>query len=232
MIARLWHGVVPISKSDEYLSLMRRIALPEYLATQGNRGAWCLQRAEGDAKHFRMLTFWDDIEAVKRFAGDDLSVAKYYGFDSEYLIEMEPHVFHYEVFPDSLPSPSPATGGSDVRGVDTIARVWRGVVPIEKAEAYFRYLADFGFRDYQTYAGNRGIHLLRRREHGPDAFSPPVVLGVPAGYRCLRGRRHLQSSIELIPEPYASMVYVAIYTGLRVSELAGLRWNDIGASSP
>jgi hypothetical protein len=86
MIARLWHGVVPISKSDEYLSLMRRIALPEYLATQGNRGAWCLHRAEGDAKHFRMLTFWDDIEAVERFAGNDLSVAKYYGFDSEYLI--------------------------------------------------------------------------------------------------------------------------------------------------
>ena len=37
--------------------------------------------------------------------------------------------------------------------------------------------------------------------------------------------------VELIPEPYASMVHVAIYTGLRVSELAGLRWNDIGASS-
>ena len=29
----------------------------------------------------------------------------------------------------------------------------------------------------------------------------------------------------------SSMVYVAIYTGLRVSELAGLRWNDIGANS-
>ena len=27
------------------------------------------------------------------------------------------------------------------------------------------------------------------------------------------------------------MVYVAICMGLRVSELAGLRWNDIGASS-
>jgi hypothetical protein len=37
--------------------------------------------------------------------------------------------------------------------------------------------------------------------------------------------------VGMIPEPYASMVYVAIYTGLRVSELAGLRWNDIGASS-
>jgi len=37
--------------------------------------------------------------------------------------------------------------------------------------------------------------------------------------------------IGLISEPYATMVYVAIYTGLRVSELAGLRWDDIGANS-
>jgi integrase len=37
--------------------------------------------------------------------------------------------------------------------------------------------------------------------------------------------------VELIPEPYASMVFVAIYTGLRVSELAVLRRNDISASS-
>ena len=57
-----------------------------------------------------------------------------------------------------------------MRGGNTIARVWRGVVPIEKAEAYFRYLTDFGFRDYQTYAGNRGIHLLRRTEEARMHF--------------------------------------------------------------
>src|SRR5262249_7111722 len=33
--------------------------------------------------------------------------------------------------------------------------------------------------------------------------------------------------IELIPEPYSTMVFVAVYTGLRVSELVGLRWGDI-----
>jgi integrase len=43
--------------------------------------------------------------------------------------------------------------------------------------------------------------------------------------------RQFDQLVELIPEPYASMVYVAIYTGLRVSELAGLRWNDIGTNS-
>ena len=34
--------------------------------------------------------------------------------------------------------------------------------------------------------------------------------------------------LNLIREPYASMSYVAVYTGLRVSELIGLKWGDIG----
>ncbi len=33
--------------------------------------------------------------------------------------------------------------------------------------------------------------------------------------------------IERIAEPYATMVFVAVYTGLRVSELIALRWSDI-----
>lgn len=37
--------------------------------------------------------------------------------------------------------------------------------------------------------------------------------------------------IELISEPYATMVFVAIYTGLRVSEVIGLKWRDVHADS-
>jgi len=33
--------------------------------------------------------------------------------------------------------------------------------------------------------------------------------------------------LALIPEPYATMVYVAVYTGLRPSELIGLKWRNI-----
>jgi integrase len=39
------------------------------------------------------------------------------------------------------------------------------------------------------------------------------------------------SLMELIPEPYASMVFVAIYTGLRVSEVIGLKWRNVHADS-
>jgi hypothetical protein len=97
MIARQWHGRVPAEKASAYLALMRNVALPEYRATPGNRGAWCLMRADGDVVHFDMLTFWDDFAAIRRFAGDQPEVAKYYDFDAEYLLEKEPHVVHYEM---------------------------------------------------------------------------------------------------------------------------------------
>lgn len=33
--------------------------------------------------------------------------------------------------------------------------------------------------------------------------------------------------LELIPEPYSTMVFVAVYSGLRASELIGLRWKNV-----
>jgi integrase len=43
--------------------------------------------------------------------------------------------------------------------------------------------------------------------------------------------RQFEELAVLIPEPYRTLVFVAIYTGLRISELAGLRWNDVHDSS-
>jgi integrase len=40
-----------------------------------------------------------------------------------------------------------------------------------------------------------------------------------------------EALLALIREPYATMVYVAVYTGLRVSELIGLRWRNVHRDS-
>jgi integrase len=37
--------------------------------------------------------------------------------------------------------------------------------------------------------------------------------------------------VEMIAEPYATMLYTAVFTGLRVSELIGLKWCDIHESA-
>ena len=98
MIARMWHGRVPISKSDEYLKRMRTIAIPDYKSTPGNRGAFALRQTEGDVARFVMLTFWESREAIARFAGNNIEAAKYYDFDRDFLLELEPSVKHYEIY--------------------------------------------------------------------------------------------------------------------------------------
>jgi hypothetical protein len=76
---------------------MRDIALPDYRSTGGNLGAWCLHRAEAESVHVEMFTLWEDEAAIRRFAGDDMAAAKYYDFDSDFLLEMEPEVVHFDV---------------------------------------------------------------------------------------------------------------------------------------
>ncbi|KGB54125.1 hypothetical protein FG91_02374 [Sphingopyxis sp. LC81] len=97
MIARRWHGIVPKDKADAYLKLMLDVAIPDYRSVAGNRGAWCLRRAEGDVVHFEMLTFWDNLDVIEGFAGTPVDAAKYYDFDDDFLIEKEAHVLHFEV---------------------------------------------------------------------------------------------------------------------------------------
>jgi heme-degrading monooxygenase HmoA len=98
MIARAWHGVTPAAKADEYLDLMLSVAVPDYKAIPGNRGVTVLRRIEGDVAHFLLLTLWDSTDAIRQFAGDEIERAKYYDFDPDYLLELEPTATHYEVF--------------------------------------------------------------------------------------------------------------------------------------
>jgi heme-degrading monooxygenase HmoA len=45
-----------------------------------------------------------------------------------------------------------------------IARVWRGITPRDKADAYLAYLEETGLKDYAATPGNRGVTVLRREQ--------------------------------------------------------------------
>lgn len=89
--------MVEAGKAGQFLEHLKRTGLPDYKATEGNRGVYVLRRVEGDRAHFLLLTFWDSIEAIKSFAGEDAERARYYPADEEYLLEKEPRATHYVV---------------------------------------------------------------------------------------------------------------------------------------
>jgi heme-degrading monooxygenase HmoA len=103
MIARTWHGRVPESKAEAYYEYLQRTGISDYHKTPGNRGVFVLRRTEGGVTHYRILTLWDSVEAIKRFAGPDYLAARYYPEDDAFRLEREPNVVHDEVLEARVP---------------------------------------------------------------------------------------------------------------------------------
>lgn len=97
MIVRMWHGRVPADRAAEYREFLNRRAVPDYRSVRGNISVHILERTEGAVTHFVTMTFWESLEAIRGFAGDDIEVAKYYPEDRAFLLEFEPNVVHYEL---------------------------------------------------------------------------------------------------------------------------------------
>ena len=104
MIARLWHGKVPLAKAAEYHTYLMATGLADYANTPGNCSVTLLKKEENDIVHYYTLTYWSGIDAIKAFAGDDIEKARYYPEDAEYLLELEPNVVHFEVLEQITPT--------------------------------------------------------------------------------------------------------------------------------
>lgn len=99
MIARIWHGRMPVDRAGAYLAFLKARAIPDYESVAGHRGVYLLHDVQADAAHFITLTFWDSREAIAAFAGEDINRAKYYPEDTDFLLEFDPTVRHYAVYP-------------------------------------------------------------------------------------------------------------------------------------
>ena len=97
MIVRMWHGRVETGKARAYREFLNRRAIPDYESVAGNISVHVLERTEGEVTHFVTMTFWESMEVIVGFAGDDPEIAKYYPEDKEFLLEFEPTVVHYDV---------------------------------------------------------------------------------------------------------------------------------------
>lgn len=96
MIARIWRGAVRREDADAYVRYVRETGIAGYTETPGNRGAHLLRRDVGDLTEIVTLSFWDSMDAIRGFAGDDPERAVFYPEDDRYLVERDESVAHYE----------------------------------------------------------------------------------------------------------------------------------------
>lgn len=98
MIARIWHGKTSAKKFDDYTKFLKKVAVPDYNKTDGFISLTFLKRLDNNEGHFTLITFWENLDVIKNFAGEDFEKAKYYPEDDNFLLEFEEKVLHYEVF--------------------------------------------------------------------------------------------------------------------------------------
>lgn len=96
MIARMWRGVTPAEKAEQYMDYLVKTGLKDYRATPGNHGVQVLQHTHENKTEFLLISFWESFDAIRAFAGNDIEKAVYYPEDEAFLLELEPNVKHFE----------------------------------------------------------------------------------------------------------------------------------------
>jgi len=97
MIARHWRGWTEVRNADAYESLLKTRVLPALKLVAGYCGGYVLRSDSPDEAEFVVVNFFESIESVRLFAGDDYSTAVFEPEARLLLSRIEPIARHYEV---------------------------------------------------------------------------------------------------------------------------------------
>ena len=77
MISRIWHGWTTPENADVYESLLKREIFQGIQGCEitGYQGIHLLRRAHGGEVEFITIMWFENVEAVRSFAGEDYEVA-------------------------------------------------------------------------------------------------------------------------------------------------------------
>tara|TARA_R110002111_G_C5853963_1_gene359996 strand:- start:158 stop:601 length:444 start_codon:yes stop_codon:yes gene_type:complete len=97
MIAREWKCRVPEAHGEGFTGYLYETGIKDSSATSGFLGAQIFRRALSAKIELTLITYWDSLESIKAFAGNDISQARLYPEDEVYELEPDLLVQHYEV---------------------------------------------------------------------------------------------------------------------------------------
>jgi hypothetical protein len=75
MIVRIWRGQATADKADAYFKHVTGTVFPELKTLAGHQGAWLLRREVDGQTEFLAVTFWESLDSIRSFAGDEIGTA-------------------------------------------------------------------------------------------------------------------------------------------------------------
>ena len=104
MVLRMWRARSTASGAADYVQHATTKVFPKIRAIEGHRGEYLLRREVEDGTELVVLTLWESMEAVRRFAGPDPEKAVVEPEAQAVLTSFDDYVTHFEVV-DSMADP-------------------------------------------------------------------------------------------------------------------------------
>ena len=100
MISRHWKGIAKPGEADNYIEHLRTDTFPKLSKINGFISASILRRTVEQGTEFLIITVWESIESIERFAGAKADVAVVPEVVQAMMVEYDKIVSHYEVVED------------------------------------------------------------------------------------------------------------------------------------
>lgn len=97
MIVRTWHGCVPLKYAEDFAHHLQNTGVEHSKGIKGNLGAYVRRDSQGGWEHFFLATYWENLEAIKSFAGEQYQIAVTYPDDEKFDLISDPYVFQHNV---------------------------------------------------------------------------------------------------------------------------------------
>lgn len=97
MIARHWRGWTLKSDADAYESILKERVLPALREIPGYKGGYVLRRESVTETEFVVVNFFESLDAVRGFAGDEYERPVFEPEARRLLSRIDETATHYEV---------------------------------------------------------------------------------------------------------------------------------------
>lgn len=96
-LARQWKGVVKPDLAVDYIRHLQTETLPGLRRLKGFAGASVMQRRVEDGTEFQVTTYWHSLDAIRAFAGDDVTRAVVPPAAQALMVRFDDRAVHYDI---------------------------------------------------------------------------------------------------------------------------------------